>query len=74
MQTATISKTEIELLIEQKLIEILGDPDSGLKFTTSFVQKIKERLKKPIHTDTPQERKESSDLEDEHNKDVLSQP
>ncbi|OFY67408.1 MAG: hypothetical protein A3H98_09140 [Bacteroidetes bacterium RIFCSPLOWO2_02_FULL_36_8] len=46
MQTATISKTEIELLIEQKLIEILGDPDSGLKFTTSFVQKIKERLKK----------------------------
>src|SRR3990167_8425489 len=38
------------------------------------VKKIKERLKNPIHTAPPQERKKSSDLEDEHNKDVLSQP
>ena len=46
MQTATISKSEIELLIEQKLIEFLEDPDSELKFKSDFVRKIKERLKK----------------------------
>lgn len=37
-------------------------------------KKIKERLKKPIHTGTPRERVESSEIEGKHNEDVLSQP
>lgn len=36
-------------------------------------KKIKEELKKPIQINTPQERKESSEIEDKHNQDVLSQ-
>jgi len=37
-------------------------------------EKIKEGLKKPIHTGTPRERVESSEIEGKHNEDVLSQP
>ena len=46
MNTTTISKSDIELLIEQKLIELLGDPDSGLEVKTGFLNKLKERLQK----------------------------
>lgn len=37
-------------------------------------EEIKKELKRPIQINTPQERKESSEIEDGHNKDVLSQP
>ena len=38
---------DIEQLIEQKLLEILGDPDSGLHLRKEFKTKIEQRLKKP---------------------------
>ncbi|MBI5328359.1 MAG: hypothetical protein HZB80_08770 [Deltaproteobacteria bacterium] len=38
---------DIELLIEHKLLEILGDPDSGLQLTEEFKAKIEQRLKRP---------------------------
>ncbi|MBI5048365.1 MAG: hypothetical protein HZB54_05420 [Deltaproteobacteria bacterium] len=38
---------DIELLIEHKLLEILGDPDSGLQLTKEFKAKIEQRLKRP---------------------------
>ena len=37
---------ELEQFIEQKLLEILGDPDSGLKLKPEFKKKLKIRLKK----------------------------
>ena len=37
---------ELEELIEQKLLEMLGDPDSGLKLRPEFKKKLKIRLKK----------------------------
>jgi hypothetical protein len=45
MPKSNLSKTDIEQLIEQKLLELIGDPDSGLQLQKSFVKKIKERLK-----------------------------
>lgn len=38
---------DIEQLIEHKLLEILGDPDSGLQLTREFKAKIEQRLKRP---------------------------
>lgn len=38
---------DIEQLIEQKLLEILGDPDSGLHLRKEFKTKLEQRLKKP---------------------------
>jgi hypothetical protein len=38
---------DIEQLIEQKLLEILGDPDSGLHLKKEFKTKLEQRLKKP---------------------------
>jgi len=37
---------DLEQLIEQKVLEILGDPDSGLKLRTEFKRKLQERLEK----------------------------
>ena len=37
---------ELEDLIEQKLLELLGDPDSGLELKPEFRKKLKMRLKK----------------------------
>ena len=34
---------ELEYLIEQKIFEVLGDPDSGLEFK----EELKERLQNP---------------------------
>jgi len=36
---------ELEFLIEQKILEILGDPDSGLELREEFKEELKERLK-----------------------------
>ena len=38
---------DLEQLIEHKLLEILGDPDSGLQLKEEFKNKIEQRLKRP---------------------------
>ncbi len=38
---------DIEQLVEQKLFEIIGDPDSGLHLKKEFKAKLEQRLKKP---------------------------
>ncbi len=43
----TLTADEIEQLIEQKLQEIVGDPDSGLHLKKEFRAKLEQRLKKP---------------------------
>ena len=36
---------DLEYLIEQKVLEILGDPDSGLELRDEFKGELRERLK-----------------------------
>jgi hypothetical protein len=38
---------ELEYLIEQKILEVLGDPDSGLDLKEEFKQELKKRLENP---------------------------
>ena len=38
---------ELEYLIEQKILEVLGDPDSGLEVREEFKQALKRRLENP---------------------------
>jgi hypothetical protein len=38
---------ELEYLIEQKILELLGDPDSGLELKEDFKQELKRRLANP---------------------------
>ena len=38
---------ELEYLIEHKILEVLGDPDSGLELSEEFKQKLKGRLENP---------------------------
>ena len=35
---------ELEFLIEQKILEIFGDPDYGLELKEEFKEKLKKRL------------------------------
>ena len=42
-----LTTEELELLIEQKIIEVLGDPDSGLELKEEFRDRLKERLSSP---------------------------
>lgn len=42
-----LSMEDLEHLIEQKILEILGDPDSGLELREEFKKELEERLKKP---------------------------
>jgi len=42
-----MSTDDLEHFIEQKLLEILGDPDSGLKLKEEFRKKLEERLRRP---------------------------
>lgn len=42
-----MSNDDLEQFIEQKLVEILGDPDSGLQLNEEFKIKLEKRLKKP---------------------------
>jgi len=39
---------ELEYLIEQKILEVLGDPDSGLELKEEFKQELKRRLENPL--------------------------
>jgi len=42
-----LSMDDLEHLIEQKVLEMLGDPDSGLELREEFKKELEERLKKP---------------------------
>jgi len=42
-----ITTEDIEQLVEQKLLEIIGDLDSGLHLKKEFRTKLEQRLKKP---------------------------
>ena len=42
-----LSMEDLEHLIEEKILEILGDPDSGLELTEEFKRKLRKRLEKP---------------------------
>jgi hypothetical protein len=42
-----MSSEDLEFFIEQKILEVLGDPDSGLPLNDEFKAKIKDRLSKP---------------------------
>jgi len=43
---SNLTMDDLEELIEQKLIEIIGDPDSGLHLKKSFKEKLERRLSK----------------------------
>jgi len=45
---------ELELLIEQKVMEMLGDPDSGLELKEEFKVELRQRLA-GRYRKTPQE-------------------
>ncbi|WP_369018050.1 hypothetical protein QBE54_09985 [Thermatribacter velox] len=45
--TKDLSMEDLEHLIEEKVLEILGDPDSGLELKEEFKRKLRERLEKP---------------------------
>ena len=40
-----LSVDDLEHLIEQKILELLGDPDTGLELTDEFRRKLSERLR-----------------------------
>ena len=42
-----LSIDDLKYLIEEKIVELLGDPDSGLELTNEFKKKLGERLGKP---------------------------
>jgi hypothetical protein len=42
-----LSVDELELLIEQKILEFFGDPDSGLELKQEFKEELERRLKTP---------------------------
>ena len=42
-----LSMDELEHLIEQKILEVLGDPDSGLELRDEFKEILKRRLGNP---------------------------
>ncbi len=42
-----MSVEDLEQLIDNKLLEILGDPDSGLQLKKQFKRKLQQRLKTP---------------------------
>jgi hypothetical protein len=42
-----MSIDDLENFIEQKLLEIIGDPDSGLQLKEAFRKRLEQRLRKP---------------------------
>jgi len=42
-----LSIDDLEYLIEQKILEVLGDPDSGLQLRVEFKQELEKRLNNP---------------------------
>jgi len=46
---------ELEYLIEQKILEVLGEPDSGLLLKEEFKRELKRRLEEPSRRISHQE-------------------
>ena len=46
-RTKEMTVDDVELIVEQKMLEIIGDPDAGLHVTKKFKTKLEQRLKKP---------------------------
>jgi hypothetical protein len=46
-----LSIDELEFLIEQKILEFFGDPDSGLELKPEFKEELERRLKLDVGTD-----------------------
>ncbi|MDA2918146.1 hypothetical protein MYX76_01395 [Desulfobacterota bacterium AH_259_B03_O07] len=42
-----MSIEDLEQFVEQKILEVLGDPDSGLKLNDKFKKKLQKRLRDP---------------------------
>jgi hypothetical protein len=42
-----LTADELEYLIEQKILEVLGDPDSGLELKEEFNKELRRRLENP---------------------------
>lgn len=42
-----MSAEDLDHLIEQKVLEVLGDPDSGLELNSEFRKKLEARIKAP---------------------------
>jgi len=42
-----LTMEELEYLIEQKILELLGDPDSVLELKEEFKKELKKRLSSP---------------------------
>jgi len=42
----SMTSQDLEQFIEHKVLEIIGDPDSGLSLKKEFKAKLEERLKK----------------------------
>ncbi len=54
-QVTDLTIDELEYLIEQKILEVLGDPDSGLELREEFRQDLKRRLENPSRRISHQE-------------------
>ncbi|MDD5398289.1 MAG: hypothetical protein PHU70_04325 [Dehalococcoidia bacterium] len=50
-----LTADDLEHLIEQKMLEFFGDPDSGLVLRTGFKKELQLRLKNQRHKMTHQE-------------------
>ena len=46
-KVSNLSVDDLEYLIEEKILEILGDPDSGLELRDDFKKRLRERLGEP---------------------------
>ena len=54
-KVSDLTMDELEYLIEQKVLEILGDPDSGLELRQGVKQELSQRLKEPFRRTSHQE-------------------
>ena len=50
-----MSIDELENLVEQKILEVFGDPDAGLELKEDFKEKLKKRLSEKSKRITHQE-------------------
>lgn len=50
-----LTMDDLEQLIEQKMLEFFGNPDSGLVLRTEFREELQHRLKNPLQKITHQE-------------------
>ena len=50
-----LTMDELEYLIEQKILDILGDPDFGLELREEFKEELKECLKSSLRRTSQEE-------------------